>query len=319
MGATEDKCCYLARMREYDDLLHSWTRTLRRKAPKTLETYVRSARSFGDWLDTEDGPDVPEPVDRPATVADIASRHIEGWLADQEAKGYAKSGISVRYRGLQQFLNWLVAEEEIERHPMARVKAPTVPTQRVEVVPEDWLKQLLATCKPRTFINIRDEAIIRLYVDSGGRLSEIAGLGVEDLDLKTDAAYSVGKGGKPRVHSFGNTTALALERYMRQRAKHKRARLPNLWLGANEHGPMTISGIDKMLRRRCELAGIPPVNAHRLRHTMATAFLDAGGSEGDLMRLLGWESRQMIKRYTATTAERRAVRAHKSRSLGDRL
>lgn len=304
---------------EYLALQSSWTRTLRRKAEKTVIVYNQGARSLLDYLLTEDGPDVPEPVDRPATVADLASRHIDGWINDQQRRGYKSAGINNRYRAIQQFLNWLVDEGEVETHPMARMKAPKVEVARVETVTPEHLKALLATCKGRTFVATRDAALILLYVDSGGRLSEIAGLTLDDLDLKADAAYSIGKGGKPRVHSFGNTTAGAVERYLRQRARHKQSARRELWLGVKRDSPLTTDGVDQMLRRRCDLARIPRINAHKFRHTMATEFLDSGGSEGDLMRLMGWDSRQMIKRYTDTTAERRAVAAHKSRSLADRL
>lgn len=304
---------------EYEELLHSWTRTLRKKSPKTVIVYNQGARSFLAYLLTEDGPDVPEPVDRPATVAAIASRHVDGWINDQQAAGYKSAGVNNRYRALQQFFNWLVDEQELAVHPMARMKAPKVDVPRVETVPPENLKKLLATCKGRDFQNVRDAAILLLYIDSGGRLSEIAGLMVDDLDMKADAAYSIGKGGKPRVHSFGNTTAAAIERYLRQRRQRKEVSRPELWLCVKAGRTFTSSGVHQMLARRCEDAKIPHINAHKFRHTMATAFLDEGGSEGDLMRLMGWDSRQMIKRYTDTTAEKRAVGAHKKLSFADKL
>lgn len=306
-------------MEDYDSLLQSWTRTLRGKADKTLSTYRAAAEIFAAWVATEDGPEVEEPVDRPQSVADIAPRHIYGWLNDQRRQGFAASTINNRYRGLQQFFNWLVEEGELDKHPMARMSPPRVPSKRVETITPETLKAILATCRKREFEGARDEAILRMYVDTGARLSEVAGLLLENLDLKTDAAYSIGKGNKPRVHSFGNKTAVALERYLRHRAKHAKAHLPQLWLTIKDRGALTSQGIDQMVRRRCAIANVPAIHVHQLRHTMATAFLDDGGNEGDLMRLMGWESRQMLKRYTDTTAERRAVANHKSRSFGDKL
>lgn len=306
-------------MDEYDSLVRSWTRAIRSLSPKTVKLYTAAAADFGAWLDSTDGPDVDEPVDRPAQVADIAARHVHGWRNHLTARGNAPATVSNKYRGLQQLFNWLVEEDELATHPMARMKPPKVPIQRVETVSPDDLRALLGTCSKKDFTNTRDTAIILLYVDSGARLAEIAGLTTDALDMKTDAAYSVGKGDKPRIHSFGNQTAMALERYLRFRAKHKQAHRPELWLGHNERGPIASSGIHQMLQRRCAVAQIPMIHAHKLRHTMATDFLDRGGQEGDLMRLLGWESRQMLKRYTDTTAERRAVANHKAKSLSDEL
>jgi integrase/recombinase XerC len=150
------------------------------------------------------------------------------------------STASVRYRARQQLFNWLVAEEEIDASPMAKMTPPPlVPEKPVPVLTDDHLRALLASCKGRGFRDRRDLAIIRLFADTGLRLDELAIIRVEDADLDDQVAVVLGKGRRPRAVPFGVKTTQAVDRYIRARAHHSRASEPPVWLGDNNKQAMT--------------------------------------------------------------------------------
>jgi integrase len=188
---------------------------------------------------------------------------------------------------------------------------------------DEDLKALLATARGTDFVARRDTAMIRLLGDTGVRVAECAALScLGDVDLDDDVVRVARKGRRglrPVAVPFGARTGQALARYERARARHPLARLDAYWLGVTGRGPMTADGIRQMLARRAEAAGLGRVHPHLLRHTAVDAWLSAGGSEGDAMRLFGWRDRQMLDRYAAARQQDRAIEAHRRISPGDRF
>jgi integrase len=125
-----------------------------------------------------------------------------------------------------------------------------------------------------------------------------------------------GKGGKGRVVPFGPETGRALDRYLRLRRRHQAAHTAPLWLPGGGRASFTYQGLAAALGARARAAGIEGFHLHRLRHTGASRWLRAGGSEGGLMTAGGWADRNMIDRYAGDTASERAIEEARRLDLG---
>jgi integrase/recombinase XerC len=298
--------------------LRDWDRTLRAgNYPETTRyNYLLAAAQLGRYLaEHSPDPDADAAAVDPIVVTRAHVESFQAWMIETRSASTALN----KHKGLQQFFKFLLVEEEIDRSPMDRVRQPKTPQKLIPIMRDDDTRTLLAACKGSAFANLLDEALIRLYCNTGARLSEVGTLLVDDVDLATDSVHFHGKGNKDRRVRFGPKTGRALSRYVRARAKHKGCELAQLWLADRGGRPLAPNGIKIRLKRLGIAAGVADVHAHRWRHNFAHEWKRAGGDTGDLMLLLGWTSDDMPRHYGASAAAERAQESQQRLGIGDRV
>lgn len=288
-------------------LLPSWQLAMRaeRKSAATVASYTEGVLAFLRWSAATN------------VTPELTKTTVQAFTADLLDAGAQPATARTRHMALRQFAAWLTDEGELDSNPLLGVKPPKLDTKIVDALTDEQLRLLIKACAGKELIDRRDEAIVRLMAETGLRAGEVIGMQVPDVDLAQGRAIvRRGKGGKGRVVPFGPQTAAAVDRYIRARRTHRLSATGALWLGGNGQ-TFSYHGMNIALKRRAQAAGITGFHLHLMRHTAATRWLRAGGSEGGLMAVAGWSTRGMVDRYTGASAAERAAAEARGLNLGE--
>ncbi len=225
------------------------------------------------------------------TAGDVTGFMLE--VARKQQPGKART-TATALRSLLRFLHvkGLVA-------PSLVGAVPSVASWRLAPLPRglepDEVKRLLATCDRRTAAGRRDFAILLLLVRLGLRAGEVAGLRLDDIDWRVGEIVVFGKGDRRKRLPLPNDVGQAVVGYL-ERGRPATAQGRSVFVRLKApHRRLTSDAVSEVVFAAGQRAGLGTVRAHRLRHTVATQTLAAGGSLIEIGQLLG-------HRKTLTTA-----------------
>jgi site-specific recombinase XerD len=243
----------------------------------------------------------------------ITKPWMQRYLLRQQAERKG-NGYHTLYANLSLF--WKYYAEECEKaSPMQGIPRPRAHQAAVPVLAPDQFKAIFAACSGRDWLTVRNRAIIMLLLETGLRRFELAGLNLDDVDLRNrTVAVTRGKNGRARVSVFGDDSAQALHRWMRMR--RSRVSEANQLFVSRLQDRLTPGGIAKVLHDVGARAGVPGLRPHLLRHAWTHFSLSNGMQEHDIMQLAGWTSTQQLGRYGAALARERALAAGRRHQVG---
>lgn len=251
---------------------------------------------------------------------DVTTDHLRLFIRKLQLE-HSPGGVLDYYRGVKRFFNWLVEEKRIsfQDNPMAPIGPPKHPKVIIKPYSEDDIHRMLTVCNQETFHGARDAAIVWVYIDTGLRASEMIGIKLQDVNVKSRTIIVTGKGNKQRVVKYGQRANLAILQYHKVR---QAAGIGGEPLFVNRDGrALTRSGLLQLVERLCRRAEISGAkhNNHTFRHFFGTMALLNGAQMWQVQEIMGHETLSTTQKYQKTINSWNALTGHEKFSPGDRL
>ncbi|MGB6430349.1 MAG: site-specific tyrosine recombinase XerD [Candidatus Acidiferrales bacterium] len=277
----------------------------------TIGGYGRDLQSFAAFLEKRR-------VRAPAVQRDDVVDYLGSlYRRNMDSRSVARHLVTLRG-----FYRFLLIEDLIKSDPTLTLESPKVRRRLPTFLRVAEVEKLLALPDLSTLIGVRDRAMIEVLYSSGLRVSELIGLRVSDLDMRTGSLRCVGKGDKERLVPMGRRAMAAVEQYLASarpllmRARRIQAPVPFLFLN-HRGGKLTRCGVWKVLGAYGRKAGLRvPLTPHKLRHSFATHLLEGGADLRSVQLMLGHADISTTQIYTHVVEERlKAVyKAHHPRA-----
>jgi len=245
------------------------------KSPHTIKNYISDLMQFQKWFEESTGEQFS-----PGKITEIDVRSYRSYLIN--IRQLKPSSIKRKLEAIRKFLDWTVKQDIISKNPAKEVEAPASVTLPPRSLSEKDFFRLR-----RSFYkggNERDIAIFEVLANTGIRVSELCSLKLSDVQIserKGKLIVRYGKGQKYREVPLNSDARKALNEYLKSRADENNERL---FLG--ERGPLTPSGVFRIIKRYARDAGVE-VSPHQLRHTFARRLLQSGADIVTVQQILG--------------------------------
>ncbi len=268
-------------------------------SPRTVDWYAGLLMAWAAFLGARDWRDVDlsrEFIVRLQTREQCYAGHPRhpqraGALSPFTVRGYVRS--------IKRFANWMLEEGRIQENPLRRLKMPRQPKRLPRAIEEPDFERMLAAAGCS-----RDRALILILRDTGCRVSEVAGLKLQDVDLEKGMAFVLGKGQQERFVFLKPRSCEALRHWLEERGPGKPEE-PLFLLrdgGGNivpaERGAFKASTVYQVLKRTAKGAGVEGrSNPHSFRHGFGRDWVLSDGDISPLADIMGHSDLETTRIY----------------------
>ena len=262
----------------------------------SIPDYLRNADRFLEYLRSR-GIERLVDVDRKV----LADYQLEVCFQTHRGKPLSHSTQRKRLTCVRQFFRYLLAQDAVLQDPTADLAFPKLNDQLPrDVLSKREVGRLLSAADPHSLLGLRDRALLELLYSTGIRVSELAGLSLEDLDLRNAELRVRGKGNKERIVPLGEVVREYLGRYLSASRPYLAATADQPFLFLSYRGRrFHYTNVSFLVRSYGRKAGIRKrVSPHGLRHTCATHLLQGRADIRHIQRILGHASIATTQRYT---------------------
>jgi integrase/recombinase XerC len=256
-------------------------------SPRTQAAYRRDLERFSAELTALE-------ISHPNRVGE---HEIRRFMARLHRQGLGARSIQRLLSAVRSFYRWLMREGLADHNPAAAVRAPKVRRKLPGTLDTDAVARLL-DIRDDNPLAIRDKAIMELFYSSGLRLSELAALRWDQVDLASGLVTVRGKGNKTRMVPLGSYAATALVAWRKVRGRFAGFEIPVVFV-SSRGGPLSPRTIQARVRHWARRQGLSQkVYPHLLRHSFASHLLESSGDLRAVQELLGHADISTTQVYT---------------------
>ncbi|MHB8836087.1 MAG: site-specific tyrosine recombinase XerD [Candidatus Methylomirabilia bacterium] len=273
-----------------------YLRVERRLAANSVQAYDRDLKRYAGFVSARGG----------AALAGVDVALLREYLEWLAGRGLAASSRARGLAAVRSFYRFLLLEGRIEQDPTEYLEAPRGWKKLPRHLSGEEVERLLAHPDRGTRTGLRDALLFALLYDCGLRVSELAALRLEQLDLESWLIRVRGKGDKERFVPFGEEAREAILAYLERSRSHSRRAAGNRHLFPGARGShLTRQRAWQIVKAHLAGAGVTrTVSPHTLRHSFATHLLDNGADLRAVQLLLGHADISTTQIYTHLSQER---------------